>query len=272
MNAKTFKSAWSAARLPLLLTVFLHFLMISYAWAGELLIEGVYQGTNLYIENPHDASKQAFCISEVLINGKKMSPLPQASAFEIILSHLKKDEAVSIRILHRDDCKPKIINPNSIRVRNEFQFTSLDINNDFINWVSKGEKKHSKYFIEKFEHNSWITEEVVECQGNAGNNVYKIDAPHHSGLNKYRVKYLDITGKSYYSQVVEFTAAKAKVEFYPQRVSTTLNFSHPVKFEILDAYGNVVIKGSDKVVDCTKLKMGTYYVSFDNRTEKFFKK
>ena len=101
---------------------------------------------------------------------------------------------------------------------------------------------------------------------------YRRPIDHHAGENKYRLKYLEISGRSDYSEVVTFMSDRDKITFYPQRVSDKITFSRSTDFEIRDAYGNKVKSGRAAEVDCSDLKTGKYYLSFDNRTEQFFKK
>ena len=43
------------------------------------------------------------------------------------------------------------------------------------------------------------------------------------------------------------------------------------RYEIYDAYGNIVKKGVGSKVNCTNLLKGVYYINFDNVNEKFIK-
>ena len=44
------------------------------------------------------------------------------------------------------------------------------------------------------------------------------------------------------------------------------------KYEIYDAYGNILKKGLNSEVDLSNLTKGIYYVNFDNKNEKIMKK
>ena len=247
------------------------FLMVYQSMAGELVLTGVYHGSNLYVQNPHDGENN-YCIKDIYVNGKKHMDAPKSSVFTIDLSSLKESAQVKIEIYHTDGCEPKIINPNAIRVKEEFQFIFLDMDDHQIHWKSKGEKKLGKYFIEKFEHNTWQIERAVDGRGDPTANEYRKPVDHHAGENKYRLKYLEISGRTYYSEEIVFVSSREKITFSPQRVSSKLYFSRTTDYEIADAYGNKVMSGRAEEVDCSKLKMGVYYLSFDNRTEKFIKK
>lgn len=79
----------------------------------EMLIKGSYKGKNVYLQNPHDGTTK-YCIQEVYVNNRKMD-VPQSSAIEVNLSHLKLADEVTIRVIHFDECSPKLINPQAIR-------------------------------------------------------------------------------------------------------------------------------------------------------------
>jgi hypothetical protein len=238
--------------------------------ATEMIITGVYHGTNLFVQNPHDGNNN-FCVSEVYVNDKKVEH-QKATAFDIDLSFLKVNDAVTIKIIHGNECTPKVMNLNAIKAREEFQFTSADPTDSKVIWTTKGEKKFGQYFVETFRNNVWVVEKVMNCKAQAGNNIYEANVLHNSGTNKYRIKYLEISGKSAYSKEIVYVSEEEQVSFYPKSVTANITFSKVVRYEVLDVYYNVVMRGSGAIVDCTGLKTGTYYLVFDNRTEKFLKK
>ena len=239
--------------------------------AGEMLIVGVYHGTNLFVQNPHDGNNN-YCIKEIYVNNKKIDHPAKSTAFDIDLSAFKLNDAITIKIIHNDDCSPKVMNLNAIKAKEEFTFTSYEPTENKLIWTTKGEKRFGQYFIECFRNNAWIVEKVINCKAQAGNNIYECPVLHNSGTNKYRIKYLEISGKSCYSPDIVYVSDEERVSFYPKSVTEHITFSKSVRYEILDIYYNVVMRGSGVVIDCTDLKLGTYYLVFDNRTEKFLKK
>ena len=71
-------------RLRLLFSVFASVLMLFGLSAKELIIDGTYQGENIYIQNPFSNKENGFCIKEVYVNDKPFTEI-NSSAFEIIL-------------------------------------------------------------------------------------------------------------------------------------------------------------------------------------------
>lgn len=254
------------------LLVGLILLNVFSAKAGILTLTGVYQGKNLYIQNPFTGNQKDFCANEVFVNDVKVLTNIQSSAFEIDLSHLKVQEPVTIKITHKDDCKPKILNPQVIKATSSFQFSSFNVDKDHLIWSTKGEKAGGKMFVEHFQYNSWVVIKELPAKGGVIINNYDIKASHNSDLNKYRIKFVESDGQVFYSQIVEFKSDLEKVTFYPTRVSDKITLSREADYEILDAVGTVVKKGRGKEVDLTGKTSGVYYLNVDNQTNKIFKK
>ena len=69
------------------------------------------------------------------------------------------------------------------------------------------------------------------------------------------------------SPVVTKTPAKVKNEIKFQANGGPIE----TRYEIYDAYGNIVKKGVGSSVNCSNLLRGVYYINFDNVNEKFIK-
>lgn len=76
-----------------------------------MILKGTYQGKNIFVHNP--IFDDGFCANKVLLNGKEISAVINASAFEIRLDELSisEGEELEIRILHHPECRPKVLNP-----------------------------------------------------------------------------------------------------------------------------------------------------------------
>lgn len=240
--------------------------------AGVLTLQGVYQGKNLYVQNPFTGNMKDFCTNEVFVNDKLVLNSVQSSAFEIDLSFLSMNDPVTIKIAHKDDCKPKILNPQVIKATSSFTFQALNIDSELVSWVTKGEKPKGRFFLEQFKNNAWTTVREMSGKENPIINNYAEKGSHHSGLNKYRIKYLQNDGQVFYSQVAEFMSDLKPIEMYPKRVTDKIYLSREADYEILDQYGNVISKGTKKEIDLLKASTGVYYLNVDNQTIKFFKK
>jgi hypothetical protein len=245
----------------------------SMTFAGELTLVGQYHGKDLYVQNPFDGvSTSSYCVQEVYINGT-LKPHKEQGAFIISLNYLKMDDPIEIRIVHKDGCTPKILNPNVFITNKSFKFSTFDVSSEGVNWTTVGEKPQNKYNVEHFVNNNWKIVGSVPSQGKPGTNTYSLSTNHHSGDNKYRIKYEERTGQIYNTRIVDFKSNLAPVTFTPTKPKDKITLSREADYEILDHFGNSIKNGRATEVDVSDLKTGqVYYLVIDNRTENFFKK
>lgn len=243
-------------------------------------IEGHYQGKNLYVQSPESEDGFGFCVTKVTVNGEVSSHSPQASAFQIDLNefNIKIGEKVLVVFEHEDDCKPKLLNPEVLLPKSTFILEEITCKVDgTLTWTTTGESGSLTYQIEQYKWNKWVVVGETNGIGNENPNKYLFNVSPHSGENKIRVTQTDITGKKRVSKEVIFTAGTVEEpEMKTQQgkiIEFVVNGTKVVtKYEIFDAYGNIVKKGMNSVVDCSNLKDGIYHVNFDNKNEKFIKK
>lgn len=241
-------------------------------YAGELIISGVYQGKSLYVQNPFTEDTKSFCTQEVYINDKMVLDNPQSSAYMVDLSKYKINDFVIIRIIHRNDCEPKVINPQVIRRKADFAFTSMELTKDKLTWTTQGEIPNSRLFIEQFINNKWVIIKALPAKGRYDENFYEYVPSIGSGSNSFRLKMLTPQGAVLYSRIVAYNSEEPPVTFRPARVTDRIFLSRATKYAIFDAQGNLLKKGTGETIDCSELTAGLYYLNFDNKTEKFLKK
>ncbi len=242
------------------------------AFCAQIQLSGIYKGKNLYVQNPFSGNMKDFCTLEVYVNGTMVKSKPQSSAYEIDLSHLKLNDPVVVKIVHKDDCKPKVLNPQVIRKLSDFGFVSFTGDQYNIAWSTKGETIGGVHYLEHYSKGAWIT--LFEISGHTTSSIanYKHSVKHHSGLNKYRVRYLSKSHRVTFSKEIEYTSDVEPITFYPKRVSKNITLSRSSSYEIMDAFGSKVKEGKGKLIDCSSLKSGFYYLNINNQTEKFLKK
>ncbi|MFB0961855.1 MAG: hypothetical protein QMB20_11690, partial [Flavobacteriales bacterium] len=71
--------------------------------AGVFVLEGVYQGRDLYVQNPFSEEGVGFCIYEVTVNGIVTSDEINSSAFAVDLSmyeFINGDDIVTVSYTH----------------------------------------------------------------------------------------------------------------------------------------------------------------------------
>ncbi len=247
---------------------------------GVIVLEGIYQGKNLYIQNPFGSSGVGFCVQEVRVNGNVTTDEIASSAFEIDLRNFqfKLGDKVEIKIIHKDDCKPKVLNPEVLNPKSTFEIVSMSVEKDLtFKWSTKGEAGKLPYSIEQFRWNKWVKVGEIEGVGTAELNNYSFKVVPHSGKNQYRVKQVDYTGQPKFSKTLDYMSSSPVVTFSPAKVSKEISFFNgdtPIEtmFEIYDQFGNIVKRGFASTVDASTLTKGVYYLNYDNKMGEFIKK
>lgn len=248
------------------------------AKAGTILLEGNYHGKNLYVQNPFASEGVGFCTFEVKVNGQVTTDEINSSAFEIDLSffQLELGSSVEIRISHKDDCKPKVVNPEVLKPMSTFEVASLGITKQgVLEMTTTNETGKLPYTIEQFRWNKWVEVGEFEGKGNPEKNNYEIQLTTvHSGPNRFRVKQKDHRSKPRYSFETKINSPLPEVTFQPgdgKKADDAINFSASTLYEIYNGYGNIVAKGVDKRVDVSGLEKGVYYLNYGTETATFKK-
>lgn len=265
--------------LYLLLTCFFGFK--GYAQGGVIILEGNYQGKNLYVQNPYGSGGVGFCVTEVLVNGNIATDEIASSAFEIDFKphKLNVGDKVEIKIKHKEDCKPKVLNPEVLKPKSTFEVVSMSFEKDgTVKWQTKSETGKLPFAIEQFRWNKWVKVGEVDGEGTPKTNDYTFKVVPHSGKNQVRVRQTDYSGQPRLSKPVESTSDVPEVNFAPVKASKDINFftsgEKPIEtmYEIYDQYGNIVKKGFGSKVDVSNLPKGGYFLNFDNKMGEFVKK
>lgn len=251
------------------------------AQGGIIILEGNYQGKNLYVNNPFGAGGVGFCVTEVLVNGNITTDEVNQSSFEIDFKPHKLNigEKVEIKIKHKEDCKPKVLNPEVLKPKSTFEINSITIDKDgTLKWSTKSETGKLPFYVEVFSTaNKWVKMGEVSGVGTPGTNNYTFKITPHSGKNQVRVSQKDYSGQPRLSKPVDFISDVPSVSFSPTKVSKAIFFTAGDKpaetlYEIFDQWGNVVKTGFGSSVDLSNLKKGGYYIIYDNKQGDFIKK
>jgi hypothetical protein len=262
----------------LFLLIFTNF-TAGFAQVQLLSLEGTYQEKNLIVNNPPMADGFGFCISKVLVNGEILPAVIQTSHFEIDfqLFHLKKGDEVFVVLEHATGCEPRFLNPSILLPKSTFECTQISAQQDgTLKWTTIKEQAVLDFSIEQYKWGRWVEVGQVKGKGIKGSNTYHFQLTPHSGQNTVRVSQTDGSGKPRVSKSTSFTSKVAPVSFSPTKVHNTLNFKAQneavqTKYEIYDAYGNLLKTGFGSSVDCQNIVSGVYFINYDNKSEKFIK-
>lgn len=243
--------------------------------AGVIVVEGKYQDKNLYIQNGYAGNGVGFCTYEVTINGQVSTDEVNSSAFEIDFKafQIKPGTPVVVEIKHKDDCSPKVLNPEALKAKATFEIVSMNIDKSgLLSWTTKNEMGSLPFVIEQFRWNKWVPIGQVEGKGTMENNSYSFQTIAHSGENKFRVKQVGFGGIAKTSNSVSFVSTLTQPTFTLAKDSKNIQFSNETLYEVFDQYGNVIKRGFGNVLDIANLSRGDYYLCYDNVMTDFKKK
>jgi hypothetical protein len=170
--------------------------------AAIMIITGLYQGKNLFVQNPSLGNDKTFCAHEVYVNDVKVMDNIRAGAFEIDLSHIRLSAQVTIKITHSDACTPKVLNPQVIKPSSAFHFNSFQVDKNLFIWSTRGERTGGKYILEYYGYDRWNLIKEVAGQGSVVLNNYDTEGV-LAGIQKYRLKFIEADGRVHYSQIIE---------------------------------------------------------------------
>lgn len=231
----------------------------------KLVIDGVYQQKNLYVQNYYSGSV-GFCAIEVKVNGNITTDEVNSSAFEIDLSamNLKYGDKVLIEIYHKKDCVPKVLNIEDVRPMPTFVILAASGRSDgLITWITEDENGALPYIIEQFKWNKWIPVGEVIGVGTPERHTYTFKAFLTSGQNKFRIKQVGFNNTVRYSNEIIIQSNKPKPTFTVSKDKREVVFSDETMFEIYDIYGNIIKRGFGINVDISNIPKGTYYLCYD---------
>ncbi|MEN9698825.1 MAG: hypothetical protein RLZZ301_23 [Bacteroidota bacterium] len=249
--------------------------------AQEILLslEGTYQEKNLLVNNPPAPDGFGFCVSKVLVNGEILPAVIQTSHFEIdfTLFHLKEGDPIFIVLEHHPGCEPRFLNPEVLLAKSTFTCTKISAQKDgTLNWTCTGENGSLDYQIEQYRWKRWVEVGEVKGKGSAGTHNYTFQVTPHSGKNTLRISQTDNTGQKRSSSSTSFESGLPSISLSPMKVHTDVYFkakgkAAKTKFEVYDAYGNLLKTGVASSIDCRNLVSGVYFINFDNQTQKIIK-
>jgi hypothetical protein len=168
-------------------------LIPAIAAAGEIEIDGTYQGENLYVNNPYASSGVGFCVYEVMVNGMTTTDEINSSAFEIDLAVFRFTigDPLEVTIRYKEGCEPAVINPEVISPRATFKTIDIALDDNILKWESSNETGSLPFFVEQYRWNKWVQVGKVQGRGNPGKHHYGMPVRLHSGENRIRVRQVD---------------------------------------------------------------------------------
>lgn len=240
--------------------------------AAELIISGVYQGKDVYVQNPYSAADKTFCTEAVLVNGREVITNPKSSGYRIDLSNFQVNEKVEIRIIHHDECIPRILNPDVINPISDFEFITIKASRNAISWMAKGELPGGRYVMErKLPDAEWEDMEQVPGKGGIISGNYELPVAHVGGVNFYRIRFEKPGGEKVYSTIMNYDFKEEPVTFFPYEVTNRIILSREAEYLVTDKEGNKYLEGKNEFINVRDLPAGDYILHIQNRKEPFVK-
>jgi hypothetical protein len=248
--------------------------LVFQAKSGVLVVEGKFQNKNIYVQNAYGGSGVGFCAVEVKVNGNITTDEVNSSSFEIDLLalQLKYGDKVTIEIIHKDFCKPYVLNAEDLKPRPTYEVMNMSVSQTgILRWTTNKESGPLPYVIEQFKWNKWVPIGTVDGIGTSEVHEYAFAVALHSGENKFRVKQIGLGSLPKISAAVAVNSIVEKPNYALTKDYDALQFTSETFYEIYDDYG-IVKKGYGKEVKLENMKKGRYYLCFDNQITEFEKK
>ena len=244
------------------------------AFAGVIVIEGNFQGKNLFIQNPFSEAGVGFCVFEVTVNDQIATDEINSSAFEVDMNNfgLKLSDKVVVKVKHKDGCTPVVLNPEVLKPKSTFDIVKQSIASDgTYTWTTTNETGELPYIVEQKRWNKWVKVGEVIGDGKPGEHTYTFKVTPHSGENTFRVKQTDLTKRARLSGTVAYSDASVPpVTWGPVKPKEEIVFSGKTLFEVYDQYGNIVKRGYADRLEVASLKKDLYYLNYDNKLGETF--
>ncbi len=236
----------------------------------KTILEGIYQGKNIFVQNPVKDSGAGFCVDSVSVNGVVQKEKIQSSAFEIDFPSfkLKPGDTMEVVLYHSGNCKPKVLNPHvGGYPRCTFKKTRVDSAAVF-HFVTCAENGTVTYSVQQFRWNKWVAIGEIVSSANVGDKEYTFDVTPFlfNGENKFRAV---LPYSKFVSETATYVADLPEVICDATSWCNVIAFSAETMWELYDVSGNMVKKGFSTQLDYSGLaSKRPYFLNYANTTKK----
>lgn len=128
------------------------------------------------------------------------------------------------------------------------------------------------FVLQQFKWGKWVDVVRVDGRGGPGERQYSAVMVPIPGENILRLTHLAPDGTLQVKGEARFSAEVPSVEFNYIQKQQKIEFSKRTQFEIVDAFGTVVLRGNGEQAVLRYLARGEYFVNFGARSETFKKR
>lgn len=277
-RSSSYISAFNERRMHQIRSLFLLAGLVAgtYVHAETIVLQGHYQGKNIFIQNPFSEAGVGFCVYQVTVNDKVSTDEINSSAFEVDLSiwNFRVGDPVVIKVMHKDGCSPLVLNPEVLKPKSTYVIITQEISPDGVyTWTTTNETGELPFVIQQKRWNKWIRVGQVMGKGTPGEHTYSFQVMPHSGENTFRVMQMDMTNRPRVSESLTYTDPSIPpVSWSYDKGQRVIHLSHGSLYEIYDRFGNIVKRGYSTDIQVQDLFNGEYYLNYDNQMGESFVK
>ncbi len=240
--------------------------------SGQQSIElgGLYQGENLLVVNEPSADGVGFCCYEVRVNGLVTADEVNSHAFEVDLGSLglPLGKGVSVRLKHRSGCAPRILNPEVIQPSPGFQLVDFQAaSSGEVSWTTVDEHGRMPFVLQQFKWGKWVDLVRMDGRGGPEEQFYNARIQPIRGENLLRLTHLAPDGTLAVKGEARFKGDVPEVTMEYEPKAQVLTFSATTQYELVDAFGTVVLSGVGREATLRYLARGEYFANFGAGTE-----
>lgn len=249
----------------------------SVAQTDTLSAKGVYNGKNLFIQQPNTNNP---CTLYIIANNKKLdekylriSSYNNGKGIEVRFDSLKlkTGDLLEAKIIFNKECRPKVLNPEVLLPQKGCDSIAIMMQGDSLIWQTFGEQGSLSFTVQQYKWNKWVSVYEIKGKGTPGKNRYACKVLLHSGENMFRVQQRTYNRPPQSKQLVVRSETPA-VTFKPAVVTGIITFSAVTQYELYNEMGTLLKKGVSDKIDCSDLKLGMYYLNYDNQMGQFQKR
>lgn len=253
----------------LLLPFVLFFPLMAFSQDDESAVNeevsawGKYTGENVYVLNPSENG--VFSVQEVTVDGKPYAFNHESNAFEVNLEGHELNDFVFVKVTCLPNTKPLIINSESLIRESEFSLPSFIFNKKtkLLEWKATEMDVACSYRLEQMLYGKWI---VVKKLGHPDDMIAENFLPVQiSGMNMFRIVQTDAAGNELTSPVIRLKSPNKKVMLLSDKVKEYIEFTAVTHYELYDANGVFLKRGTAQKINVADLSKGTYWVNFDGK-------
>ncbi|WP_018343431.1 hypothetical protein [Cytophaga aurantiaca] len=270
----------------IIFNVFLFILLSAQVFAQQNSIIGVWRTppnfsvlTYTFDSSGHLSFTQRGCMSSYALSGTYKQHNDSIFIFYDTLTSFQQSlYRIKDRLLSPDTLI--YINEHKIQIAPNFFMYNQDRDEQVCTITSNGlfsfKIKHfgDTFTIKQFTYNEWKTIDTIIPPNDEYINMVNYPLFLHSGTNKFAIYINNRTYSRYtFTDGIIIDANKPPVKIENKKViKNTLSFSDTTIYEVQDRYGNKLLRGKGKTIDCKTLPAGKYVLEFDNRTTVFVKR